>query len=430
MKALIDNDTWDVVDLRTLPAGHKVLSGSWVYVEKEKDGQIVHKARWVVRGFEQRDEDIDWDELHAATVKAQTTRILFALAAEGWWDFPQMDAVAAFLNGNVDGEVYVEMPTGYREKGKICKLKKDLYGLKQLPAIWYGVQARFLKELGYEQSIEDLALFFLRTPRGMAFISSHFDDYLITASDAQGIQELKAALSSRFKMKDIGACTGYLGMQINRNEKDRSSTLTQSLFTTLLLKEAGMWDVKAKTTPMEVGVELAPAVDEKGIVRQEAYRKIVGKVQWLAVVTRPDITHTVSKLASVANASTDKAWTAVKRLLRYLRGTIDFSLRFCGSSPLTGYSDANWASGPDARAATGIIFMMNGGPIHWYSRRQSIVALSTYKAEFIAAATATQDAAWIGPHVRELQEVEKPIEIPILIDNQGAIALAKKDGWN
>jgi hypothetical protein len=148
------------------------------------------------------------------------------------------------------------------------------------------------------------------------------------------------------------------------------------------------------------------------------------------VVTRPDIAYVVSRLASVVNEPSEKAWTALKRVLRYLRGTVRIGLTYGGSSPLQGYSDADWAEGEEAKATTGVIFMMNGGPIHWYSRRQSITALSTCEAEYVAASTATQDAAWIGPHVSEMLGQEKPGAVPIRVDNQGAIAMAKKDGWN
>jgi hypothetical protein len=151
-------------------------------------------------------------------------------------------------------------------------------------------------------------------------------------------------------------------------------------------------------------------------------------------VTRPDITYAVSRLTSVVNGPSEKAWTAIKRLLRYLRGTVETGLMYGGSEPLQGYSDANWAEGESVKATTGIIFTMNSGPIHWYSRRQTIVALSTCETEYIAASTATQDAAWIGPHVQELLGIkkgeEKPAAVPIRVDNQGAIALAKRDGWN
>lgn len=136
MEALTTNETWNVVGLESLPSGAKVLSGKWVYTEKEQeDEKKIQKTRWVVRGFEQKEENIDWDDLTAATVRAQTMRILFAMAVEENWDVQQMDAVAVFLNGEIKDEVFVEMPMGWRERGKICKLKKTLYGLKTSPAI-------------------------------------------------------------------------------------------------------------------------------------------------------------------------------------------------------------------------------------------------------------------------------------------------------
>jgi Reverse transcriptase (RNA-dependent DNA polymerase) len=436
MEALTTNSTWELVDLNSLPSGAKILSGKWVYVEKEQEnGEKIQKARWVVRGFEQTDDDVNWDDLRAVTVRAQTTRILFAMAAENRWEVQQMDAVAAFLNGEIKDDVFVEMPMGWRQRGKVCKLKKTLYGLRSSPAIWYRLQASFLKSIGFEQSEQDPALFSKRGPQGVVFISSHVDDYLITGSDTQGIRDLKAAMAGRFKMKDMGHCVSYLGMEIKR--EGEKIYLCQAKYTTQLLKDTGMWDVKTKATPMESGEELQPVEIEKA-VRQEDFRRLVGKIQWLAVMTRPDITYAVSRLASVANRPSEGAWTAIKRLLRYLRGTVEMGLTYGGSEPLRGYSDANWAEGESGKATTGIVFTMNGGPIHWYSRRQNIVALSTCEAEYIAASTATQDAAWIGPHVQELvgksgeKEKEKSKEKPVLImvDNQGAITLAKKDGWN
>jgi Reverse transcriptase (RNA-dependent DNA polymerase) len=115
-----------------------------------------------------------------------------------------MDAIAAFLNGEIKDDVFVEMPIGWRRRGKVCKLKKTLYGLRSSPAIWYRLQATFLKSIEFEQSEQDPALFSKRWPQGVAFISSHVDDYLITGSDTQGIGDLKAATAGRFKMKDIG----------------------------------------------------------------------------------------------------------------------------------------------------------------------------------------------------------------------------------
>lgn len=138
----------------------------------------------------------------------------------------------------------------------------------------------------------------------------------------------------------------------------------------------------------------------------------------------------VSKLGAVAHKPSAEAWVAIKRLLRYLRGTVDVGLRYGGSEALTGYSDTNWAEGPAGKSTTGVLFILNGGPIHWYSKKQTVVALSTCEAEYVALATATQEAAWLGPHLAEMLGIEKPNPVGIQVDNQGAIALVSKSGWN
>jgi Reverse transcriptase (RNA-dependent DNA polymerase) len=193
------------------------------------------------------------------------------------------------------------------------------------------------------------------------FISSYIDDYLIIGSDTQGIQDLKAAMAGRFKMKDMRHYVSYLSMEIKR--EGEKIHLCQAKYTTQLLKDTEIWDVKTKATSIKSGEELQPVATEK-VVRQEDFRRLVGKIQWLAVMTRPDITYAVSRLVSVANGPSEGAWTAIKRLLRYLRGTVEIRLTYGGSEPLRGYSDANWAEGESGKATTGIMFTMNGGPIH------------------------------------------------------------------
>jgi Reverse transcriptase (RNA-dependent DNA polymerase) len=112
----------------------------------------------------------------------------------------------------------------------------------------------------------------------MIFISFYIDDYLITGSDKQGIQEIKDAMAKRFKIKNIGACVRYLGMEIKRNEEARTIHLAQTKYTTQLLKDTGMWDIKTEPTPIEPGQELEP-VKTTALVRQEDFRKLVGKIQ-------------------------------------------------------------------------------------------------------------------------------------------------------
>jgi Reverse transcriptase (RNA-dependent DNA polymerase) len=429
IKALKDNNTWQEIPKKSVPKEAQVLSGRWVYSEKEEneEGAKLQKARWVVRGFEERDT---WEDLTAATVKAQTTRILFGLAAAQDWELEQMDAVAAFLNGDIEGDVYVDMPTGFGRPSVVCKLNKALYGLKASPAIWYETQSEFLITLGFDQSTRDPALFIRhRQGKGSVYVTSHVDDYIVTGGDKEGVWQTKKDISMKFKMKDLGACKAYLGMEVVRDRPNRAIKMNQTAYATKLVTDAGMWNARTVSTPMEASTVVEPADVP---IKMEEFRSLLGKIQWLAVVTRPDITHTAGMLGSVATKPSEQAWNALKHLLRYIRGSLDVGLEFGrreGGESLMGYSDANWADGDAAKSTTGTVFLLNGGPVHWYSKRQSIVALSTCEAEYVALAVATQDAAWLGPHLDEILNREEKC-VAVGVDNQGAIALAKRDGWN
>ena len=133
MSQLADMDVFDLLDLKNLPPNKKLIRGRWVYkIKLNADGSISkYKSRWVVKGFMQQ-EGIDYTDTVAPTLRDATFRILFALVAYLDWDIYQMDVIGAFLNSDIDFEIYMEPPTGYYP-GKICRLLKSLYGLKQSP---------------------------------------------------------------------------------------------------------------------------------------------------------------------------------------------------------------------------------------------------------------------------------------------------------
>ncbi len=157
MLSLEENGTWKVIPRLLVPRTARILRGKWVYKLKRGLGGTIqrYKARWVVRGFEQR-YGIDFNKTFAAVVKPMTYKALFALAAMNNWEIEQMDVKTAFLYGEIDEEVYVEMPDGYCKEGSVCKLTKALYGLKRAPRIWYNTLSTFLESLGFRRLHEDL----------------------------------------------------------------------------------------------------------------------------------------------------------------------------------------------------------------------------------------------------------------------------------
>lgn len=425
--SLLKNETWDLVNP---PHDRKVLQGRWVYKWKlGQDGKVIrHKARWVVKGYEQT-EGIDYFETFASVVKSTTVRLLLAVAAEKDWEIEQMDVKTAFLYGDLEEEVYVKQPTGYGADGKVCRLRKALYGLKQSPRVWYQTLTSHLVNLGFSKSNCDDGLFYNR--KTGIYLPIYVDDLLLIGPDMGHINALKKQLASRYEMSDLGPCRHYLGVQITRDRKRRTLTLTQSGYINQVLKQHQMEDCKSVTTPMESGATYGPTDKAHVAFREDitAYKSAIGSLLYLTTQTRPDIAFSVSKLAQFGLNPTPQHWSGVKRVMRYLKGTKDVGITYNGvdSAGLVGYTDSDWAGDKETRRSTsGFVYTMNGGAISWKSKRQPCVALSSCEAEYIASAIAGQEAAWLQ---RLVEELGYPLAtLTLWADNQGAIAVANNMG--
>ncbi|KAJ0124118.1 Uncharacterized protein HZ326_31466, partial [Fusarium oxysporum f. sp. albedinis] len=190
--------------------GRKALRGKWVFkLKRGENGQVLrYKARFVVRGFEQR-EGIDFNETFASVVKPMSYKMIFAIAAALDLELEQMDVKTAFLYGLVTEEIYVEQPEGFDDgSGRVCKLLRALYGLKQAPRVWYETLSTFLATLGFKPLLSDMGVFV----KGHTFIAVYVDDLLIAGPSKDEIVAVKQALCNKFKMTDLGPCKYYLGM--------------------------------------------------------------------------------------------------------------------------------------------------------------------------------------------------------------------------
>ncbi|GJX44462.1 retrovirus-related pol polyprotein from transposon TNT 1-94 [Tanacetum coccineum] len=223
LKALEDNDTWEVTDL---PPGKRAIGCHWLYKTKLKsDGSEERKkARLVIQGNRQRKGE-DYEDTFAPVAKMVTVRSLLAVAAMQGWDIVQMDVSNAFLHGDLFEEVYMKMPLGYSGKGErvqnvkndslqVCKLKKSLYGLKQAPRQWFSKLSSALVSFGFKQSKADYSLFTKKEGKSFIAVLVYVDDLMITGNDNSLIQKFKSQLSSTFHMKDliIGDCYYFLGL--------------------------------------------------------------------------------------------------------------------------------------------------------------------------------------------------------------------------
>ncbi len=425
--SLMENGTWELVKL---PDGRKPLSCRWVFrVKYLHDGKVDRfKGRVVAKGFSQK-YGIDYDETFSPVVRFSSIRALLAFAVQNGMIIHQMDVVTAFLNGVLEEEIYMQQPEGYEVPGKedhVCQLKKSIYGLKQSPRCWNKAFKEYLVSVGFRQSDADPCVF-IHLGDNFAIVAAYVDDLILLTKNSDEMTELKKMLESCFKMKDMGELHYCLGVSIVQN-KD-SLVLHQKQYLLNLLRKYGLEDAKPVSTPSDVNVVLEKEDGVSKPVDPTMYQSMVGSLLYAAIATRPDISQAVGVVSKFNSCPTESHVTAVKRIFRYLKGSVDLGLEYkknpSDETSLLGYSDADFGRDRDTRRSiTGNVFLMSGGAISWISKRQAVVALSTAEAEYIALSSAVQEVLWLNKLLSDLG-VKQSEPITLFEDNQGAIAIAQ-----
>ncbi|CAA9993736.1 unnamed protein product [Nesidiocoris tenuis] len=430
-KSQQDNKTWELVDL---PPGKRPLDCRWVFRSKrDANGQIVqHKARLVVKGCAQQ-KGTDFEETFSPVVRYTSIRFIFALAAQLDLDIDQMDAVSAFLQGDLTEEIYMTQPIGYRDNtNRVCRLKKSIYGLKQASRAWNLKLDACLKEIGLLQSKFDTCVYYKRSDGGLLIVAVWVDDFLIFSDNKKLKKQLKTHLTKTFKMTDMGAAKFVLGFQITRDRNSKKIWISQQAYLEQVLKRFNMENSNPSRIPMSSNEKLShqqepKSEEERMKMNKIPYQEAVGSLLFASQVSRPDIAQAVNSVSRFNGNPGPAHWIAVKRILRYVRGTTDYKLQFDGnkSSVMHGYCDADWAADIDERRSlTGYIFVKCDAPISWCTKRQPTVALSTTEAEYMSLSAATQEALWLRGISLELMPASCIGPTRIFVDNEGARKLA------
>lgn len=416
------------------PLSAKVLPVRWVFtLKRDEFGQPIRfKARFVVKGFMQV-EGIDYDETYAPVCRQETRRVLISLAAQKGLPLHQIDVKTAFLHGELEEEVYVEQPPGFKSGPKVCKLQKALYGLKQAPRAWHTKLVEVLTALGFKAASSDPGLFIHETEGGQhVYLLTYVDDMLLVSSDIKAVEEVKRQLKSVFDIHDLGEATQFLGMKVTRDWQQGTIKLSNPSKIEEVLESFGLTDRKPSAIPMHDSFVMSEREQvEEGLVGDvlepgNRYLELIGSLMYLANTVRPDIAFAVGVLARYRASPTTAHFEAAKQVLVYLGSTKDMGVVFGGasSSGLHGFVDADYAGCLDTRrSTTGYVFLLNGGAVSWCSRKQQSVASSTVESEYMAFHAASKEAVWLALLVKELGEGNKPVLI--LCDNQGCIANVK-----
>lgn len=417
LKAHEENNTWTIID----KTDKKAITSKWIFkIKKNKEGAIEkYKARLCARGFSQV-RDIDYSETFAPTTRYDSIRVLLSLAAKYNYEIVQFDVKTAFLYGDLDEDIVMEIPKGvFAPAGKVCKLNKSLYGLKQAPRCWNIKFTSFLKSFGFVQLDSDSCVFSSRLNNERVLLILYVDDGLIFASNNDSLDLVIKALKTTFEIKVLDL-NCYVGLEIRKTEK--SIIVSQANYTEQIIKKFNMIGASACSTPIDCNVVLKSSdeVEEESV--SFPYREAVGSLLFLALVSRPDISYAVNLVCRYVNNPNSNHVKAVKHIIRYLIGTRYFGIEYKGSADVVGYSDSDYASDIETRkSTTGYLFLMNNGPITWTSRKQQTIALSTMEAEFMAACDATKELLWLKQFLNELGEPKS--SICLFVDNQAAIRL-------
>ena len=425
--SLHKNDVWDLVEL---PKDRKAVGSKWVFkVKVSADGSVErYKARLVAQGYSQK-YGIDYDEIFCPVVRSESIRTVIALAAQNGLQLHQMDVTSAFLNGDLEEEVYMKQPEGFTVKGKehlVCKLKRSIYGLKQSPRCWNQTLDTQLKKMGFIQSTSDPCIY-TSSKEGLLILAVYVDDIVLAGKSEKQIKEVKTALAKLFQVKDMGEMNYFLGVSVKQNPKTGETWIGQPLYTQSILRKFGMENARSIRTPVDPSTKLLKATDGCEMADPVLYQSAVGSLLYLSNWTRPDITYAVSSVARFCTNPTKQHWIAVKRIMRYLKGTPNHGLMYSKGDPKScmGYSDADWAGDVNDRKSTsGYLFKISGAPVSWRSKKQSCVALSTAEAEYMALSSAAQEATWIRQLTSDLQNGPTRPTV-IHEDNQAAICMAK-----
>lgn len=423
--ALMYNKTWHLVP----PVQEKnMIDCKWVYkIKRKSDGSIDrYKARLVAKGFKQR-YGIDYEDTFSPVVKAATVRLILSITVSNGWSLRQLDVQNAFLHGYLEEEVYMRQPPGYEDKVQphyLCKLDKALYGLKQAPRAWYSRLSKKLQDLGFVPSKADTSLFFYSRGTYTMFVLVYVDDIIVASSSPQATKALLKDLEKDFALKDLGDLHYFLGIEVKKNSQ--GLVLSKERYATEVLKRVGMAKCKPTNTPLSTSEKLSST--QGAVLGQNdatQYRSIVGALQYLTL-TRPNISFSVNKVCQYLQQPTVDHWSAVKRILRYIQGTVSLGLKInrSASTLISAFSDADWAGCVDDRRSTGgFAVFLGSNLVSWSARKQATVSRSSTEAEYKALANATAEVMWIRKLLDEIG-IKQPNAARLWCDNLGATYLS------
>ena len=475
IKALILNKTWKEVDRCDVPHGKSITKSRWVFDLKFlRDGTIERfKARFVACGYSQIFGQ-DFYHTFAATMRATSLRLFFAIAAGRKMRVHQFDVSNAFTQADIDAEIYVEAPKGYESKGRdgknrVLKLQKALYGTKQAARLWQETLVAKLKAMGFTQSPNDPCLFRYVGPHGECLIAAYVDDLLCAVSSKKTLEWFQSQFIKTdenpggFYAKYLGPLHFFLGMAVDQHA-DYSISVNQTKYIEKMLnKFVPSHDMNAikhsKPCVVEKFKELSTATSdlEREEMKNLPYLQVIGSLLYVMCMTRPDVAFHVTTLCKFMHDPSRDCYDAAIALLLYLGHTKDMvGLHYDGNSAappglgdsshaesltsgkaartmvennhgLIAYSDASWRSKAGSYSSYGYVIYLFGGVVSFASKYLKVVALSSAEAEYAAASQTCRELTFVRKVCTDLG-LEIQGRVCVAVDNTAAISIIHNPG--
>ncbi|KAL8156757.1 hypothetical protein AgCh_001747 [Apium graveolens] len=417
------NKVWKLVPK---PKNKSSIDKKWVFRNKMDKNDIVirNKARLVAKGYSQQ-KGIDFDETFAPVARLEAIRIFLAYAAHANFKVYQMDVKSAFLNGELEEEVYVSQPPGFENPNfpdYVYYLLKALYGLKQALRAWYETLSKFLLDNHFTRGTFDKTLFFRNINGSTILIQIYVDDIIFGSTDDKLCKKFAKLMQSKYEMSMMGELTYFLGLQVK--QVSGGIFISQTKYIYDLLKKFDLLDCSSAKTLMATATMLELNKAEKS-VDISSYRGMVGSLLYLTA-SKPDIIFSTCLCARFQADPKESHLVAIKRIFRYLKGTPNLGIWYPRESgfDLIGYSDADYAGCKiDRKSTTGTCQFLGNKLVSWFSKKQNSVSTSTAEAEYIVAGSCCAQILWMRNQLFDYGlTVDK---IPIFCDNTSAIAITE-----
>ncbi|KAE9338317.1 hypothetical protein PR003_g11560 [Phytophthora rubi] len=372
MAAMRTQHVLEEIAIEDVPKNAKPIKTRFVYdIKTDHQGYVIRfKARLVALGNCQRPRT-DFGDTFSPVARMASFRLMVGLAGALNLTLYGGDIHTAYLNAKLGIRQYVQSIEGFpcEVDGHIYVVGKALDWLRQSRREWNTELNRWLLERGYQRSLTEPCLYYRVEGEEIMLVLVYVDDILVATKDEEQKKKmLFEDLDKEYGLKDQGLLAWYLGVEVEQTADH--IFISQSKYAREILAKFGYAEAHSVGNPMEVNARLVPLGDGEESDTSFPYREAVGMLMYLATSTRPDLAFALGQLSRFVAKPSSKHVGALKRVLRYLAGTVNYGIKYdrqSGESDtvvLEGYCDSDWANDPETRrSTTGFMFTLAGDAV-------------------------------------------------------------------